>query len=80
LIEPVLVLVLARVVLVGVLLLGLVVVVAGELLVVEAGEVVVVLVVVVSLVTPSAVVTVPEDGEEVDVPGDVLPVSNESVP
>ncbi len=54
-----------------------VVVVAGELrVVVEAGEVVVV----VSLVTPSAVVTVPEDGEADDVPGDVLPVSNESVP
>lgn len=52
-------------------------VVAGKLLVVvEAGEVVVV----VSLVTPSAVVTVPEDGEADDVPGDVLPVSNESVP
>ena len=50
------------------------------LVVVEAGEVVVVLVVVVSLVTPSAVVTVPEDGEADDVPGDVLPVSNESVP
>lgn len=54
-----------------------VVVLAGELLVVvEAGEVVVM----VSLVTPSAVVTVPEDGEEDGVPGDVLPVSKESVP
>lgn len=68
----------AAVVLVGVLLLELVV--AGELLlVVEAGEVVVVTVLV-SLVTPSAVVTLPEDGDEGDVPGDVLPVSKESVP
>ena len=68
----------AAVVLVGVLLLELVV--AGELLlVVEAGEVVVVPVLV-SLVTPSAVVTLPEDGDEDDVPGDVLPVSKESVP
>ena len=68
----------AAVVLVGVLLLELVV--AGELLlVVEAGEVVDVPVLV-SLVTPSAVVTLPEDGDEDDVPGDVLPVSKESVP
>lgn len=73
-----LVLLRAAVVLVGVLLLELVV--AGELLlVVEAGEVVVVPVLV-SLVTPSAVVTLPEDGDEDDVPGDVLPVSKESVP
>ena len=73
-----LVLLRAAVVLVGVLLLELVV--AGELLlVVEAGEVVDVPVLV-SLVTPSAVVTLPEDGDEDDVPGDVLPVSKESVP
>lgn len=67
--------------LVGVLLLELVAV-AGELLLVdEAGDVVVVPVLV-SLVTPSAVVTLPEDDEDVDedVPGDVLPVSKESVP
>ena len=74
-----LVLLRAAVVLVGVLLLELVVVAGELLLVVEAGEVVVVPVLV-SLVTPSAVVTLPEEGDEDDVPGDVLPVSKESVP
>lgn len=64
--------------LVGVLLLELLEVAGELLLVIEAGEVVVVPVLV-SLVTPSAVVTVPEEDDD-DVPGDVLPVSNESVP
>ena len=72
----------AAVVLVGVLLLELVVVDGELVVVVEAGELVVVPVLV-SLVIPSAVVTLPDnddDEDDDDVPGDVLPVSKESVP